>query len=143
MSNTDTVSAITENIRSALNRQGIVFEPKAVDDESGIAASRRPLGQVFYLGEAFEYAHGQRPGYIEAEFLIKVVLGRDDDAGLIRGQQKWAHRIRGALTVEALNTGKLSETKYVSRVGAREVRVENEAKGSRLLCGISVRYRES
>ncbi len=143
MSNTDTVLAITENIQSALNRQGIVFERKAVDDESGIPASRRPLGQVFYLGEAFEYAHGQRPGYIEAEFLIKVVLGHDDDAGLIRSQQKWAHKIRGALTVDALNTGKLSETKYVSRVSASEARVENEAQGSRLLCRISVRYRES
>lgn len=143
MSNTDTAQAITENIQSALNMQGIVFALKAVDDESGIPASRRPLGQVFYLGEAFEYAHGQRPGYIDAEFLVKVVLGRDDDAGLIRGQQKWAHRIRGALTVDALNTGKLSETKYVSRVNVREARVENEAQGSRLVCGISVRYRES
>ncbi len=143
MSNTDTVLAITDNIQSALNRQGIVFERKAVDDESGIAASGIPLGQVFYIGEAFEHPHGQRPGYIEAEFLVKVVLGHDDDAGLMRSQQRWAHRIRGALTVDALNTGRLSETKYVSRVSAREVRVENDARGSRVLCGVSVRYRES
>lgn len=142
MSNYDTVRAITDNIQSVLAKEGIHFTKKAFDDEKAIPAGLLPLGRIFYTGEFFENGYGQRPLYAEAEFTIKVALAAGDPEDLVREQQKWAHKIRGALTVDALNAGDLAATRYVSRVTISRAVSENKKNVSHLACKTAVRYRE-
>jgi hypothetical protein len=143
MTNIDTVSAITDNMQSGLQKEGVRFSRKTYDDEKNVPASLIPFGEVFYLGEAFEYTHGQRPGYVEARFVLKVVLKERDPVDMMREEQGWVHRIRGAITVDALNTGALLSSKLVSRVTFTGVEVMNRDYISVLVYRVSVRYRES
>lgn len=143
MGNFDTVTSITENMQRALMAEGVRFPLKTFEDERSIPASLFPFGELFYAGEAFEQTHGERPGYVEAAFLVKVVLNAVDPAGAVRSQQDWVHRVRGALTTEALNTGGLSSARPVSRVTVDRAEVDNTGSTSSVTLRVEVRYRES
>ncbi|MFQ5736736.1 MAG: hypothetical protein ACE5GY_07720 [Thermodesulfobacteriota bacterium] len=143
MSNFDTVRTITDNIEAVLKRLGIHFSRKAFDDRKATPSSLLPLGRIFYSSESFESSHGQRPVYAEVEYSIGVMLAEKDPWETIREQQRWAHAIRGALTVEALNTGELAASMYVSRVTIAGVDAKNDRNRSSLTLRAIVRYRES
>ena len=142
MGNFDTVTAITDNIQRALEAEGINFSRAVYEDERTVPASLIPLGRIFYAGETFEYSHGQRPKYAEAEFAVRVILNERDPVDRVRSQQKWAHGIREALTVAALNTGDLSSTRLVSRVTTARVDAQTRGSTSAVVCRTLVRYRE-
>jgi len=143
MSNLDTIKAVTENMEEVLRNEGIRFSLKTYEDERESPASLLPSGKIYYTGESFQNAYGERPLYAEAEFVIKIVIGERDPADLIRGQQMWAHKVRGALSAEALNINGLAATKYVSRVRIQRIDAENRKDTSTLICRAAVRYRES
>lgn len=143
MSNFDTVLAITDNLRTLLEGLGICFSEKTYDDEKSIPASLLPLGEIIYAGESFEYAHGQRPGYAEAEFTLKVTLSGRSQTGAVRSAQSWVHGIRDALTVDALNTGTIAAVRSVSRVETKGVDVKGGESLTKVHYRIAVRYREA
>jgi len=143
MSNLDTVLAITDNLRTALEGLGICFSEKTYDDEKSIPASLLPLGEIIYTGESFEYAHGQRPGYAEAEFTLKVTLSGRSQTGAVRSAQSWVHGIRDALTVDALNTGSIAAVRSVSRAETKGVDVKGGDSLTKVHYRIAVRYREA
>lgn len=138
-----TIKSITDNIQGVLQAQGVKFSRAAFDNEKNIPASLLPFGEIYYIGEDFQYTHGQRPGYAEAGFLVKVVLRDRDSAGLIRSMQKWAHSVRDALTVNAFNAGDLAGSKLVSLVIVERVDVENKGDTAVLVFKVKVRYRET
>ena len=142
MSNFDTVSAITDNLQEALKKQGIHFSKSGFDDLGSIPASQLPLGRIFYAGESFEYAHGQRPMYGEVEYSVRVLLAEKDPADMMREQQRWTHRVRDAMTIEALNAWELSIGRPVSRVTVAGVSVDNDRHTASLVLRTVVRYRE-
>ena len=142
MNNFDTVAAITDNLQEALKKQGIHFSKSGFDDPGSIPASSLPLGRIFYAGENFEYAHGQRPMYGEVEYSVRVLLAEKDPADMMREQQKWTHRVRDAMTIEALNTGALAAGRPVSRVMVAGVRADNDRHTATLVLRTVVRYRE-
>ena len=142
MSNFDTVSAITDNLQEALKKQGIHFSKSGFDDPGSIPASLLPLGRIFYAGESFEYAHGQRPSYAEVEYSVRVLLAEKDPAEMMREQQRWTHRVRDAMTIDALNTGELAIGRPVSRVMVAGVSVVNDRHTASLVLRTVVRYRE-
>lgn len=142
MGNFQTVRSITDNMQAALTQTGLNFSKKAYDDERGIPASLMPFGQVFYAGESFEYAFGQRPKYVEAAFTVKVALNERDADDMIRTQQDWVHRVRGTMTVESMNSGELLDSKPVTRVSVERADVENHREMSFLTIRVAVRYRE-
>jgi len=142
MSNFDTVKAITANIESVLKAQGIGFN-LATDETLDKKAALTPYGEIFYISETFEYTHGQKPEYAEAEFKIRIVLFNPNPRDMVREQQKWVHLIREALTVNALNVGGLVATKYVSRVTTDTVTIGSNGDGfADLDYTILIRYRE-
>lgn len=145
MGNLETVKAVTDNLETVLRAQGVQFTRKTFEADNNIPASLLPLGEIRYQGEAFENTHGERMGYAEAEFSLRVVIAERDAVDMMRAQQKWAHSIRGALTVAALNIGALSASKLVSRVVANSVEVDNSrTDGVAVLgYGVSIRYRET
>ncbi len=143
MSNIDTIRAVTDNLQSGLQNEGIHFSRKTYENEKNIPASLIPFGEVIYQGETFEYTHAQRPGYIEARFSLKVVLKERDPVDMLREEQGWVHKIREALTVDVLNAGALLSAKPVSRVTTTGVDVMNREHISALTYRVSVRYRES
>lgn len=142
MTNFDTVKAIAENVQKVLRKEGIHFSKRTYDDEKNVPASLLPLGEVYYNGEVFENAYGQRPLYAEAGFTLKVLLSERDPEEMMLGQLNWAHKIRAALSVDALNSGPLAAAKYVSRVNLSKVEVENRKNTSSLIYKASIRYRE-
>lgn len=142
MTNFDTVRAISGNMRKALAGQGAKFSGRAYEDAKSIPASLMPYAEIQYAGETFENTYGQRPQYAEAQFEVRVVLNERDTNDLAAAQQKWVHRMREALTVDALNANELSTQKYVSRVTTKGVDVQNLDSISMLIYRIAVRYRE-
>lgn len=142
MSAFDTVTSITENIQKVLRNEGIHFLKRTYGD-GAVPASLYPFGELSYLGETFPETLGERPGYAEAEFLITVAFAGRDPEEAVRDSQKWVHAIRGALTVNALNTGGLSSSKLVSSV--RTLRAESESgdKSLKIKYRVAVRYREA
>ncbi|VAV82536.1 hypothetical protein MNBD_DELTA01-1632 [hydrothermal vent metagenome] len=145
MSNFDTIKAITENIQGVLEGLGIKFSQKAFEDSKDVPASLLPYGEVFYTGESFEETSGERPSYVEADFTLVVILRERFARDLVRAEQDWVHRIRGALGVDALNIGGLAVSKLVSRVTSGSVGMDKGSGKSGL--GIlsyqaKVRYRE-
>ena len=138
-----TIKSITDNVQSVLQGQGIKFSRSTFEDEKNIPASLLPFGEIYYKGEDFQYTHGQRPGYAEANFLVKVVLQDRDSAGLIRSTQKWMHLLRDALTVNSLNEGDLAGTKLISLAAIEGVDVENKGDMAVLGFKVKVRYRET
>jgi len=143
MSNFDTVQAITENLAAALEAEGIRFSTGPYGDDSGIPAGVLPAGSIRYTGEAFEDASAQRPLYIEAGFTVRVVMAPGDRAGLARRQQDWVHRIRGSLSVDALNTGALAASKPVSRVIMGRAGAAANTNTASVTVEVAVRYREA
>ncbi|CAG0933365.1 hypothetical protein PLCT1_02345 [Planctomycetaceae bacterium] len=144
MSNFDTVQAITTNLEKVLRGLGLKFSPTIFDDAKNIPASLIPLGEIFYNRETFEYTHGQKPEYAEAEYALRVTLSYRNPADMMREQQRWVHLIRDGLTVNALNIGDLVTSKLVSRVTTEEAAVENDRSNG--IAAISyrtlIRYRE-
>jgi len=143
MSNFDTVTSITDNIQSILKREGIHFLKRTYEDGGAIPASLFPFGEIRYLGETFEEATGERPGYAEAEFRISVAFSGGDPSEVMREAQRWVHMIRGAITVNALNSGGLALPRYVSRVRTLGAEFESKEKFSRVNYKMAVRYREA
>lgn len=143
MSNLDTVLAITDNLRTVLEGLGICFSEKAYDDGKSIPASLLPLGEILYTGESFEYTHGQRPGYAEAEFTLKVTVSGRSQTGAVRSAQSWIHGIRDALTADTLNTGTLAAARSVSRAEIKGVAVKGGESVTTIHYRVAVRYREA
>lgn len=145
MSNFDTIQAITDNIQSVLRGQGIDFIRRTFDDLSLVPASGIPLGEIYYRNETFEYTFGERPKYAAASYLVRVILREPDPVDMMRQQQKWAHIVRDALTVPALNTGALAASQLVSRVITDRVEADNTRSDglSAMNYQVSVQYRES
>lgn len=137
-----TVSAITENMIELLGRQGLFFSKKAHDDGVDIPASLLPAGQLFYKGEVFDATYGQRPTYVEARYLLRVILRERSPDALMLEEQIWCHRIRGALTVDALNVKSLEVLKPVSRVAVDAFEAQSRGGLSNLSCDVVIRYRE-
>lgn len=133
---------ITENMRQVLKKEGIRFD-KAFFDEKNMPSSALPFGRIIYRGEAFEHSHGQKPGFAELKYLIKVHLADRDQDEAMNESQKWVHRLRGALTIDALNTGSLAQIKSVSRVDFRNAAVSSGKNSMDVECDLAVRYRES
>ncbi|MBI5492001.1 MAG: hypothetical protein HY893_03615 [Deltaproteobacteria bacterium] len=140
----DIVSAITDNMRGVLRARGVRFSHRSFNEAKEIPASQMPSGQISYAGEAFAGSHGERPSYSEAEFDIKVLMLEKDTEKAVREQQRWAHEIREALTVNALNAGPLAAAKPVSRVTIAGALAESHKDNIfSLSCKVSVRYREA
>jgi hypothetical protein len=142
MANLDTIISITDNLISTLKNEGIRFSTKRYEDVSAVPASLIPFGEVHYKGESFEYTHGQRAGYVEAVFLLKVVLRERSSKSMIRDEQSWVHRIRDAATVASLNVEELSASKLVSFVEVSGVEIQKVDTMSILSSTVKVRYRE-
>ncbi|MBI5970867.1 MAG: hypothetical protein HY884_06905 [Deltaproteobacteria bacterium] len=141
MSGAETIRAITENLKTAFCSTGITFS-ECFADAKNVPASRLPCGSVTYNGESFEDTIGARPPYAEAEFIVRVFLkagGIGDNASALQG---WAHGIREAMTVEALNGNALADTKPVSRVTITRVEAETDVMVSVLKFTVRIRYRE-
>ena len=143
MTNFATVKSITDNLQSVLKTQGIHFDRKVFEDDKNIPASFFPCGEIFYNGEEFEYTHGERPGYAEINYGLRVMLQERDPVDAMREQQKWAHKIREALTVSAMNVTDLAASKLVSRVTTEAVDVDNLSARAVLNYRLKVRYREA
>lgn len=143
MSGALTISAITENMLELLGRQGLFFLKKAHDDGADIPASLLPAGQLFYKGEVFDATYGQRPTYVEARYSLKVILSERTPEALMQEEQKWCHRIRDALTVDALNVKSLESSRLVSRVAIEAFEAQSRNDLSSLSCDVLVRYREN
>ncbi|MFQ5428042.1 MAG: hypothetical protein ACE5EZ_03580 [Thermodesulfobacteriota bacterium] len=141
MNNTETLRAITKNLNSILEAEGLHLPRENYEKEKNVPSSIFPYGVISYEGETFEYTHGERPGYSDVDFSVKVVLRNKDMRAMTDDEQRWAHRIREALTVDAINTGLISGASPVSRVATRAVRVEKAGHVSRLNYSLSIRYR--
>lgn len=142
MSNFDTINAITDNLEIVLKGLGIFFTSETFDDIDVIPASILPHGQIFYERETFEYTFGQKPEYATAEFKVRVVFMGRDARDLIRNQQRWAHSIRDAMTVNALNINALAASKLVSLVTVDGMDAINKVPKAEISCKLSIRYRE-
>lgn len=141
--NYQVVSSITENLRQLLQGEGVKFSTTLYDDEDSIPMSLIPFGRIFYRGEVFEHSYGMKPGYIEAEFLVRVVLRGGDEVRLMDDAQLWTHRLREAVTVSAVNIGGLFASKLVSHAAVSKVGIERRAEALLLETLITLRYRES
>lgn len=142
MNGFEVVRSVTDNIEETLRGLGFKFTKKALEGEDSIPAGLLPLARIFYLGERFEESFGERPLHGEAGFLIKVSFAARESFQLVMEQQRAAHQIREALTVDAINSGQLSETKNVSRVAIEECAVRNRGGMPELEMKAAVRYRE-
>ncbi|MFQ5353427.1 MAG: hypothetical protein ACE5DW_00715 [Thermodesulfobacteriota bacterium] len=141
MNNTETLRAITENLNTILETEGLHLVRENYENAKNVPSSIFPYGVISYDGETFEYTHGQRPGYSDVDFSVKVVLRNKDLRAMTDDEQRWAHRIRKVLTVNAINSGLISATSPVSRVITRSVTVEKAGYVSRLIYSLSIRYR--
>ena len=143
MGNADTIKSLTDNMQTVLQAQGIKFARKNLENIKDIPSSLLPYGAILDKGIEFEYTHGQRAGYAEQNFLIWVVDRERNDKVNMRQIQEWLQKIRGALTVNALNIGDLVTSKLVSRVTTVDTDTEHREDGLSVLNYlVSVRYRE-
>lgn len=142
MANVDTIKAITRNLKTVLQNMGIKFALETIEEESKIPANQIPFGQIFYNTEEFEYTHGQKPEYAEVNFIVRVVLKKNNPTDLMAEQQKWIHLIRDGVTINALNIGDLSASLLVSRVTTREPDIDTQSDTSFVNYDMKIRYRE-
>ena len=142
MGNFDTVAAITANLTKLLKQQGVKFTLEAYEDTTKIPTSALPHGLVQYLGEIFDQEHGQRPSWNEIKFKIRIVFKSTSADVIIRDQQKWMHKIRDNITVNAMNIDDLVSSKLVSWVKIEEGDVDSQLDRSTLDCFMMIRYRE-
>jgi len=138
---TDTLKAITENLNTILEKEGLHLPREEYADNKNVPSSLFPYGIISYDGETFEYTHGQRPGYSDANFTLNVALRNRDHRAKTNDEQRWAHRIREVLTVNALNSGKIQVLSPVSRVTTEAVKVDKSGYVSKLIYSLSIRYR--
>lgn len=139
----ETISAMTDNIEAALKAEGFSVTRRALDDSRSLAAGMMPLAQVLYKGESFESPFGERPGYSEARFTIKIVLPAQDGSQAIAEEQRLAHMARNALTESALNAGGLAAARPVTGVKIPGFDIENNGGFSKISIDVNARYRES
>ena len=144
MSNFDTIIAITDNLETVLRNMGINFTRKTYEDMASIPTSLLPLGEITYDGESFEHPSGQRSGYAEAGYRLKVIIREAEAKDMQRVQMKWVHLIRDGLTVNALNIGALVSSKLISNVVTEAARPDNTQTGGigSVEYDIKIRYRE-
>ena len=143
MSDIDTVKSITDNVETVCKAQGIIFMRETYDDIKEIPGGHFPHGQIYDEGVEFEYHHNQRSGYAEIIFLIRVVIKERDSRTRMRELQIWRHKLRDALTVNALNIGDLVSTLLVSRVTTDLVENESTSEIAQMNYTVKVRYREA
>ena len=141
--NFTTIKAITDNVQSVLQGQGIKFSRSTFEDEKAIPAALFPYGEIKYKGEDFEYTHGQRAGYAVGNFDVRVLLQDRDAINLMRLTQKWTHAVRDALTVNALNIVDLATSKLVSWVNVDGVTAEHRVEYGFMSFAVKIRYRET
>jgi len=141
LNNLETIRSITANINALLTAEGLNLAKENSTDNKSVPASLFPYGIVSYDGETFEFTHGQRPGYSDAEFTITVVLKNRGMKGITDDEQSWVHKIRDALTVKTINTGRLGASMPVSRVRTKSVKVDRTGYVSKLVYGLTIRYR--
>jgi len=137
----ETINAITENLRGLLEKEGLYVERDNFGEDKNAPAGLFPSAQLYYEGEDFEYTHGQRAGYAEATFRVRLLLRKRDVQEMIAEEQRWTHRIRDAISVNALNMGAVAASTPVSRVETRSVKVERKGQVSRLDYVLVIRYR--
>ena len=145
MGNYQTITAIADNLEIVLKGMGINFTRKAYDDMASIPTAILPLGEITYNGESFEHPSGQKSGYAEADYRLKVIIKESDARDMQRVQMKWVHLIRDGLTVNALNIGSLVSSKLVSNVlteAARPNNTQTDGIGA-VEYDIKIRYREA
>lgn len=143
MANSDTILAIVDNIQIVTQAAlGIKFRKESYEDDAKIPASFLPLGQITFEGLIPEYDNGQKPGYSEANILLRVVLTERASQDVQRQQIKWVSDLRDALTVNALNIGALATSKLVSWVVVEDIDPDNSAKRAVFNFEIFIRYRE-
>lgn len=144
MSNFDTIVAITDNLEAVLRGMGINFTRKTYEDMASIPTSLFPVGEITYNGESFEHPSGQRSGYAEADYRLRVILREAEAKDMQRVQMKWIHLIRDGLTVNALNIGSLVSSKLISNAiteAARPNNTQTDGIGA-VEYDIKIRYRE-
>lgn len=144
MGNFESIVAITDNLESVLKGMGINFTRKTYEDMASIPTALLPLGEIIYNGESFEHPSGQRPGYAEADYRLRVIIKESDARDMQRVQMKWIHLIRDGLTVNALNTGSLATSKLISSVMTESATFNNTLSDTIGVVeyDIKVRYRE-
>lgn len=138
-----TITAITANIESALKNEGLNVTRKPLDERASLPAGLMPLAQVFYDGESFGNPFGERPGYSEAAFTIRIILPERPDCASPGEEQMWAHQAREALRPSALNSGELATSRPVTAVVVPGFRVQGAGGFSKVTVEVRVRYRES
>jgi len=142
VANIDTVKSITDNLQTVCQGEGIKFSRKTYEEPKDIPASLIPLGEIFYNAETFEHTHGQKAGYAEIDYTLRITFKERDSQVLMRKQQEWVHKLRDALTVNALNIGNLASSQLVSWVNTESAETEDEIDWSRVNYLIKIRYRE-
>lgn len=139
MANSDTVKAITANLKGILEGLGFKIEDLSIDP----TMTSSPVCVILYESEDFEYGHGQKPLYNEIRYLLKVMLS-DPKPGTSRDKYaQYVHAIREAVTINALNTGDIAASKLVSLVNTADVTVIYEPPVSTIDYRLNVRYREA
>lgn len=141
MTGYEIVAALTDNMEAVLRSLGMNFTRKSFEAHEGIPAGLLPLGEIFYTGESFEQSLGQKPGYAEAVFLIRVTIPTGEPSAVIREEQKAVHAIRDALTVDALNVNALSDARSVSWVKIEKAEANVRSNRPEVSVRASVRYR--
>ena len=132
-----TICEITRNILSTLEKEGLYA---AIKGAEGVGTSHLSAGLI-YGGESFNRGYGAAPSYSVAAFSLELTLSRDGAERSLFELQQWVHRLRDAITVDALNGGTLSDIRPVVSVWVEDIRVEQAGQGVRLRCNLSVRYR--
>ncbi len=136
-----TINEITRNLSTILEKEGLTLHHGS--GHLPHTPGRSPVGRVLYLGEDFQPAHGEGPGYAVADFRVEVALrARATDEPLV-DLQGWIHRIRDRVSPSSLNVGSLSDTRPVVRVDTKGVRVEEKEGCWRVNYGLAIRYREN
>lgn len=145
MGNFESIVSITDNLESVLKGMGINFTRKTYEDMASIPTSLLPLGEITYNGETFEHPSGQRSGYAEADYRLRVIIKESDARDMQRLQMKWVHLIRDGLTVNTLNIGSLASPKLISNIiteAARPNNTQTDGIGA-VEYDIKIRYRET
>ena len=138
MASSDTIKAITANLTAILDGLGFKIEDLSTDP----SMSSSPVCVVLHNGEDFGAGHGERPLYNEIRYSLEV---RFSDKYPTTSRDKiaeWAHKIRDAVKVAALNTGSLAASKLVSWVDHEGYEVEYAPPVTQIEYRLRVRYRE-
>lgn len=144
MTSLETIREVTKNLKKLCKSIGVNFTEKVYKDESLTSGSSIPVGHLYYKGEAFEHGYGAKAYYINAQFVVSVLLKDRNEAELLRQEQSKVHELREVLTVDGLNSGALETAKPVTRVMVQKVTINNDksSNSAEVSFEITVRYRE-